>query len=318
MAESIADHRHSTAAAVPQVEGEAAWVIPQWQAYISHAAALIIGVLFLVSGIWKITDPLGWTTKIEQFKVPYSVSLPFTLLLAATETWAGLMILAPRFRRWGAGLSVLLLVGFMGYMGIHYNEFKSMDCSCFPMLKRVIGPGFFIGDGAMLVLAALAGWWARPPASIKGAMVTLGAVLVFTGVCYGVAVSRLTGAAAPETIIADGKPYSLAHGRVFLFFYDPECMHCDAAAKAMSKLNWGSTRVVAIPTRQKQFAGAFLKDTGLKAATTLDHESLKKLFPFDNTPYGVVLENGRQKGVISRFDPPEPAETLKKMELVSE
>jgi len=300
------------------IDGVTDWAIPRWKALGSHISAVVIGILFLVSGIWKITDPLGWTIKVEQFKVPYELSLAFTLALAIAETWGGLMILVPAFRRWGAWLCALLLVGFMVYMGIHYSEFKSMDCTCFPLLKRAIGPEFFIGDAVMLGLVALAGWWARPSSNLRTAAVALGAVVVFAGVCYGVAVSRVSGTPAPESIIADGQPYSLAHGRVFLYFYDPECMHCDAAARRMSKMKWGTTRVVAIPTRQKQFAGAFLKDTGLQAVTCLDHESLKKLFPFDTTPYGVVIENGRQKGVVSRFDDPEPAETLRKLDLISE
>ena len=36
-----------------------------------------------------------------------------------------------------------------------------MDCSCIPWLKRVVGPGFFIGDGVMLLLAFFAGLGAR-------------------------------------------------------------------------------------------------------------------------------------------------------------
>jgi uncharacterized membrane protein YphA (DoxX/SURF4 family) len=313
MSESIADHSLSA-----PLESASEWTLPRWKASLSHVAAFAIGFLFIVSGVWKITDPLGWTIKIEQFKVPYAVSLPFTLLLAITETWAGLMILVPRFRRWGAWLSALLLVGFMVYMGIHYSEFKSMDCSCFPLLKRAIGPGFFIGDGVMLLLAAIAGWWARPSFNLRGAAVALGAVAVFAGVSYGVAVARVSGTQAPESIIADGQSFSLSHGRVFLYFYDPECLHCDAAARKMSKMKWGGTKVVAIPTRQKQFAAAFLKDTGLQAVTTMDHESLKKIFPFDSTPYGVALENGRQKAAVTRFDDSEPGETLRKLEMTYE
>ncbi len=313
MAESVADR-----SSLAPLENASDWAMPFWKASSSHIAALVIGILFLVSGIWKITDPLGWTIKIEQFKVPYQVSLPFTLMLATGETWGGLMILVPAFRRWGAWLCALLLVGFMVYMGIHYNEFKSMDCSCFPLLKRAVGPGFFVGDAAMLLLAGIAGWWARPSMNLRGAAVALGAVVVFTGVCYGVAFSRVSGTQAPETIVADGQSFSLAHGRIFLYFYDPECMHCDAAARKMSKLKWGVTKIVAIPTRQKQFAGAFLKDTGLQAVTCLDHEPLKNIFSFESTPYGVALENGRQKGAVSRFDDGEPAESLRKLEMIVE
>jgi uncharacterized membrane protein YphA (DoxX/SURF4 family) len=292
------------------------WQQTAWKSIAATVAAVLIGVLFLVSGVWKLTDPLDWTTKIEQFKVPYSVSLPFTLALAVGETWGGLMILIPRFRRWGAILLSILLVGFMAYMGIHYVEFKSMDCSCFPLLKRAIGPGFFFGDGAMLALAALAGWWSRPPFGVRAAAVCLGAVAVATGACYFAAQSRITGAKAPETIVANGQTYSIEHGRVFLFFYDPECMHCDAAARKMATMNWGGTRVVAIPTRQQQFAEAFLRDTKLKAVTSLELDKLKQFFSFKDTPYGIALENGHQKGIVSRYDDPEPGDSLKKLGMI--
>ena len=52
----------------------------------------------------------------------------------------------------------------------------------------------------------------------------------------------------------------------------------------MSKLNWKDTRIVAIPTREKQFAQAFLSDTGFKGATSLESDRLKRLFPFGDPP----------------------------------
>jgi hypothetical protein len=204
----------------------------------------------------------------------------------------------------------------MAYMAIHYVEFKNMDCSCFPLLKRAVGPGFFFGDGAMLILAALAGWWSRPPSGLRAAAVCLGAVAVATGACYFAAQSRVTGVKAPETIVANGAPYSLEHGKVFVFFYDPECSHCDAAAKKMSKMNWASTRVVAIPTRQQQFAEEFLRDTKLKAVSSLELDKLKQYFPFKDTPYGLALENGHLKGIVSRYDDSEPADSLKKLGMI--
>lgn len=300
----------------PTVETPSTWALSGWKGWTSHTAALLIGILFLVSGLWKAIDPLGWTIKIEQFRVPYSLSLPFTIALAIGETWGALMILVPRFRRWGAYLLCALLVGFMAYMGINYTDFKNMDCSCFPLLKRAIGPGFFIGDAVMLALAAIAAFWVKPSGGLRAAAVILGAVAVFAGVSYGISVSRLSGTKAPDSITADSKPFTLSHGRIFLYFYDPECMHCNDAAKKMGKLNWGVNKVVAIPTRQKQFAGAFLTDNGLKAVTALDDQPLRELFPFTDTPYGVVLENGRQKGVISRFDDPEPEQSLRKFGLI--
>src|SRR6185369_15650407 len=96
----------------------------------------------------------------------------------------------------------------------------------------------------------------------------------------------------------DGKRTALNLGRVMLFFYDPECLHCDEAAKIMSKHNWKDTKVIAIPTRVPQFAAEFLKSTKLQAGTSNDLELLKKTFSFGDPPYGVALENGRQKAAL--------------------
>jgi hypothetical protein len=115
---------------------------------------------------------------------------------------------------------------------------------------------------------------------------------------------------APESITVDGQPYSLQQGEIFLFFYDPECMHCDAAARRMAKLNWKNTKVVAIPTHDNQFAAAFLHDTGLKAGTSLDLKLLRGTFQFVDPPYGVALERGHQKAVVASFEDAEPAATL--------
>ena len=41
-----------------------------------------------------------------------------------------------------------------------------------------------------------------------------------------------------------------------------------------------------------------MSETGIKALTALDWEPLKKLFPFGDPPYGVVLENGREKEIL--------------------
>jgi hypothetical protein len=105
----------------------------------------------------------------------------------------------------------------------------------------------------------------------------------------------------------------LQNGRIFLYFYDPQCSHCEAAAKTMSKFNWKDTVKIAIPTRMTHFAASFLSDTKFTAKTSLDFEPLKKIFPFGDPPYGVVLENGRSKGLVSQFDQDEPAATLRKL-----
>jgi uncharacterized membrane protein YphA (DoxX/SURF4 family) len=291
--------------------------LPPWKNVVSHLAAFLVALLFISAGVWKITDPFGWSRMVEELKVPYQVSLPLTLALAVSETFAGVLILVPRFRRWGSILAGLLLVAFMIYIGINYGALVGKECSCFPWVKRTVGPGFFIGDVLMLAAAGLAGMWTIPSFSKRGAAVVFGAVAVFAAVSYGSALTHLTGTKAPEAITVDGQPYSLQHGRVFLFFFDPHCAHCYDAAKSMGAMHWASdVKVIGIPTADSRAASWFLQDTGFKAATSLDLEPLKKVFPFGDAPYGVVLEGGREKAPVAHYEGAEPHETLHKLGLV--
>jgi uncharacterized membrane protein YphA (DoxX/SURF4 family) len=308
----IADMDASSTVALPRT-----LELPPWKSVVNHFAALVVAVLLIVAGVWKAIDPFVWSRMVEQLLVPPQFSIPLTLALAVGETFAGVMILVPRFRRWGAWLASLLLVVFMIYIGIHYNALIGRDCSCFPWVKRAIGPMFFVEDAAMLAAALIAGLWARPSVSLRSAAVVLGTVAVFAGVSYGAAVTHQSGTKAPETITVDGKPYSLEHGRIFLFFYDPNCSHCDAAARAMAKMHWKSdVTLIGIPTVMPRFAAAFVHDTGMNLLTSLDVDKLKAVFPFGDPPYGVVLENGREKGPVAHYDDAEPAETLRKLGVI--
>jgi uncharacterized membrane protein YphA (DoxX/SURF4 family) len=290
--------------------------LPRWKITLTTIFAALLALLFFVSGSWKLTEPLQWSQALTQFLVPTKLALPFTLLLGIGEAFGAVLILVPRFRRWGGWLLAFLLLAFMLYMGVNYNSLAGKECSCFPLVKRTIGPGFFAGDALMLLMAIAAAIWARPSAGIRAALVILGAVAVFAGASYGVNASRQTGLKAPDSITVDGKLFSLQQGHIFLFFYDPECLHCDAAARRMSKLQWKDTQVIAIPTRMPQFAADFLKDTGLHAKTSLDVQPLRSVFKFIDPPYGVALEFGRQKAAIMNFEESEPAKTLRQVGFV--
>jgi len=297
-------------------EGLISLDLPSWKNAMSWAAAAIIALLFLVSGLWKITDVQGAAMRMAQAKVPQSLSTAAALLFGIAETVGAVLILVPRFRRWGSILISFLLVAFLIYIGIHYNALRGEECSCFPWLKRAVGPGFFIGDGLMLVLALCAGLWSRRPASLRSAVVVLGAVTVFAMASYGVEAARQTGTKAPESTLVDGKSYSLQHGKVLLFFFNPQCMHCYDAAKRMSQFSWGDTAVVAVPVEQPQYAKGFLEETGLRAVVSSDFATLAPTFSYTAYPFGVALENGRQKAALTKFEGDEPATSLRQLGFV--
>jgi len=174
-----------------------------------------------------------------------------------------------------------------------------------------VGPGFFVGDGVMLGFALLAGVWAPRPRGVRTVALIAGVVTVFALVSWGAAAVRQTGTKAPDTIAVDGRAYSLQQGRVLLFFFDPECMHCFDAAQKLGRMRWEDTRVVGVPINHPEFAPQFASDTGLKMALTSDHEKLKKVFPYAGVPAAVVLENGREKAALVRFEGDEPGASLR-------
>ncbi len=297
-----------------QPKGSAAfWELATWKTALSAFSALLVGVLFVVAGTWKITDPFGASVRLAQAQVPHSVSLPSAILLGVAETYAGVLLIVPRFRRWGAWLTGLLLVAFVIYIGANYGVLRGEECNCFPWVKRAVGPAFFIGDFIMLLLAFLAGLWTRPSESRRSAVLVLAAVGVFALVSFGVGAVRQANVSAPAWITADGKPLSLHNGRVFIYFFDPECAHCDDAARRLARHQWRDVTLIAVATAQPQFARDFLASTGFKARVSNDVEQLRAAFSFVDTPYAVALKDGRVKASITRFDQQEPEATLRSL-----
>jgi uncharacterized membrane protein YphA (DoxX/SURF4 family) len=287
--------------------------LPPWQRVISHLAAFILALVYLISGIWKVVDPFAAAVRMAQAQFPEAISLPVAILTGTCETFAGVLILVPRFRRWGAWLVGLSLLAFMVYIGYYYDVLRGDECNCFPWIQRLVGPMFFITDALMIVGTFLAGWWSLPSKGVRNAALIFGAVAVFAGMSYGISAARLKGTKAPNSIQVEGKQFQLHQGRVFIYVFDPECRHCDEAARVMAGHNWGATKLIAMPTRQPQFAVEFVQSTGFRAGISNDVEMLRQTFQFVDPPFAIALENGYQKAMLTRFDAEEPAASLRQL-----
>lgn len=249
---------------------------------------------------------------MTQALIPPSLALATALAAGIFESFGGVLVLVPRWRRWGALLCGLMLAAFMVYIGANYSKLLGADCSCFPWVKRAVGPGFFISDALMMLLAVGAWVWARPSESLRNALVALGAITVFAFAVFGVTISRQTGLKAPDSITVKGQSVSLQQGRVFLFFFDPECSHCDRSARALAKHTWKSVRLIAIPTTQQQWGDVFVRETKIPAEVSLDVKPLREVFSFTDPPYAVALENGRQVAAFTFAVDKEAEDELRK------
>ncbi len=272
---------------------------PGWKNMVGWTAAVLMALLWLTAGVYKLIDLSGFQLKMTQLLVPIQWTLPGALALAVGEVFAAILLLRPAWRRLGGYLSVGLLLVFMAYMAYNYEALKGEDCSCFPWLKRAVGPAFFWSDGAMVALAALAAWFAPKPSRLRGAGYALIGVCALGGTMLAVdQFSPVADANVPAVIKTDDGELSLRQGDVFLYFFNPLCPHCEDAAKRMAQLNWKAT-FVGVPTQDYQFGPGFTADTGLKnVKLTPDLDLLKEQFPFSDVPYAVALKNGR---VVERF-----------------
>lgn len=279
---------------------------------VGTVCAFLLGVIFLVSGGWKMFDPLLTGEVLEQAQVPSGFGALGAAALGTLEVFAAILLFSGRYRRWGGILGSALLLFFIGWVAAYYNVLQGQSCGCFPIIKRTIGPMFFVSDGVMLLLGIAAYLWSAQVKSVKVPVLVLALLAALASGSYAWRESKVVHAQIPNPVIVDGQPADLSKGKVFIFFYDPSCMHCDAAARFMAGFDWTGTRVVSIPTVNPQWAAQFLSDTKLKSGTSLELDKLKKTFPFVDPPYGVALNNGVVKETFGQaaFSAPSPKAQL--------
>src|SRR5665213_2349095 len=92
-----------------------------WHRTVAVICALLLGVLFLVSGGWKVIDPFKAGELLEQAKVPAGLGKLGASTLGTVELLAAFMLFYPRLRRWGGLLGSSLIVFFLGWIGYYYS-----------------------------------------------------------------------------------------------------------------------------------------------------------------------------------------------------
>lgn len=284
-----------------------------WTGWVGLAAAAAMAFLWFTAGLWKLTDISGWQLKLTQLLVPVNLSLAGTLAVGIAEVTAGVLLLRPAWRRWGGWLSSALLLAFMVYMAVNYQTLQGEDCSCFPWLERAVGPAFFWSDAAMLAASLLAVRFSDRPTDLRRAGLALGGIAAFAAVMLGV--DRLapeSDIVPAEPITVDGSPYTLHEGKIFLFFFNPSCIHCLDAGQTMAKYAW-RVDFVGVPTQDPDWGPGFVEDAGLKdVLLSPDVATLRETFEFQDVPFGALLQDGRVLDRLVFWEEPELSDTLRR------
>lgn len=281
-------------------------------------AGILLAIIYFVSGGWKVLQPFQTGELLEQAQVPPGWGTLGAASLGTLELLAAVLLVIPRYRRLGGMLGSALLVFFIGWIAFYYSKLVGHECSCFPIIKRSVGPGFFVSDAIMLALGLAAWLWSPKVTRLRVPGIAFASLAALAALSFTVSAHERRDVQIPSTVMVDGKAQNLTQGKVFLYFYDPMCSHCVAAAKFMSKMNWEGTRLIALPTNVPQYAPDFLQDTKLKAETSLEAAKLRQNFKFVDPPFGVALVDGQVKETFAqaRFNEPSPEADLRKLSFI--
>lgn len=131
--------------------------------WIVQIARVIVGMLFIISGLIKINDPMGFAFKLQDYFDPNVLNLPFLIPYALTlaviivvfEVLIGIMVLlgvARRFTLWSL-ISMILFFTFLTFYSAYFN--KVTDCGCFGDAVPLTPWQSFYKDIILLILIAI-------------------------------------------------------------------------------------------------------------------------------------------------------------------
>ena len=107
--------------------------------YITHISRILVGALFIISGLIKLNDPLGFSYKLQEyfsadvlnitFLEPYALGI--SIFVVVFEVVLGVFLLIGyklKFTVW----SLLLMIVFFTFLTFYSAYFdKVKDCGCF-------------------------------------------------------------------------------------------------------------------------------------------------------------------------------------------
>jgi putative oxidoreductase len=104
--------------------------------WLTVRAQFLLAAFFVVAAVAKIADPPGFAHEIHNYKLlPAAAVNAFALVLPWLELLMGAALFLGLWRREAAGLLAVLLVVFIGALGINLARQHPVDCGCFGTSK---------------------------------------------------------------------------------------------------------------------------------------------------------------------------------------
>ncbi len=126
---------------------------------LTQFSRIFVGLLFIISGLIKLNDPVGFSYKLAEYfgetvlNLPFliPIALPLAVMIVIFEAVLGVMLLVgykPRFTIW----SLLLMIVFFTFLTFYSAYFnKVTDCGCFGDALKLTPWESFTKDVVLLV-----------------------------------------------------------------------------------------------------------------------------------------------------------------------
>ena len=131
--------------------------------YLVNISRILVGALFIISGLIKLNDPVGFSFKLEEYFSAGVLDLPFfepyalaiSIFVVIFEVLLGVMLLVGfrvRLTVWSLLLMILFFT-FLTFYSAYFN--KVTDCGCFGDAIKLTPWESFTKDIILLVLIVL-------------------------------------------------------------------------------------------------------------------------------------------------------------------
>ena len=128
--------------------------------YLVALSRIFVGVLFIISGLIKLNDPLGFSYKLQEYFSPEVLNIPglipyalmISVLVVTLEVILGVFLLIgykPKFTIWSL-LGLIIFFTFLTFYSAYFDKVR--DCGCFGDALKLTPWESFTKDVILLVL----------------------------------------------------------------------------------------------------------------------------------------------------------------------
>lgn len=160
--------------------------------YLISVIRVFVGLLFIISGLIKLNDPVGFGFKLEEyfspavFNMDYLMPYAFTfaVIIVIAEVILGLALILGNQKRLTLGLLLAMIVffTFLTWYSAYFN--KVTDCGCFGDAVKLTPWESFTKDVILLVLILVL-WWGQkfiqPLLPVRKSNMVLGIAFLLCG-----------------------------------------------------------------------------------------------------------------------------------------